>query len=473
MAVPIDLTFGLAPRIIEKQTNERRFLSAMFVLLYVSYGALGRDVFFNHLDTAMAASEDPIGLVLPYIRAFACISAISVIVLSSGLTWGLSKAPLMFAPFCFMALASTAWTGDEPKEILRNSLVLTMAWIAWPMIIHRLGLVQTVGLTLYVIATVCILSALLAVFVPSVGMHTGTEAVQQAHTGRWRGIFAHKNGLGPWAAYGSLFLFTHSWLCPGRALFWWFARICAVACLIFSGSTTSLVLFGFVFTGWIVLLLLRRYPLKLVVLLFGFGLLFLCAGLVIFQEQLFALVGRDASLTGRTDIWAFAWEYFLEAMWFGHGYQSLGGEAMLAKEASVFLQPIPGAESGYLTLLLDLGLIGFALFFVPFFIAIRNGFQWMRYVCIEDRAALELLLLILGSTLIEAVSESNSLVSTGFDGVIAFTAYFALLTTPKAPDTVHRSPRTHEARGERTIATRSRGLSIKPDRVEPTLKRLV
>lgn len=431
-----DFTFGLDSKVIEQKNKERLFLSIAFILMYWSMSAMGRDLFVNPF--LLKSEEDFYGKVIPYVRALTCIFAIFVVTASCGLSWALSKVPLMFAPYCLFALVSAFWA-DDMKVSFRGSITLTMAWIAMPMVIHRLGVVRAVRLSLYFIGVVCILSMLLAVFVPSIGVHQASDLAQAAHAGRWRGLFAHKNGLGPWAAYGSIFLFTHGRFMHANPLFLWFARIAAVCCLLFAGSATSQLMALIVLAGWIGLMGLRRYPPKLVGI--TFALASLGAGLFIFffADLIFELINRDSTMTGRTGIWALAYEYIQESPWVGYGFLSTGGDDFLGREKLFFDEAIPGPESGYLNLLMETGIVGAVLFFVPFFIALRNGFEWLKYVRLEDRAALEFLLLVLSSTLFIAITESHSLVATGYDGVMAFTALFALLTTPKSPESVRRS----------------------------------
>jgi exopolysaccharide production protein ExoQ len=427
------MTHDLDAKFVNEKSRERPFLIAMFLLIYISYGALGRDIFFNHLNSATASSEDPIGRVLPYIRVTTCILSFLVITMSAGLTWTISKIPLMFMPFCVLALASSVWS-DNPKQTLSNALMVTAMWLALPPIIHRIGLAQAMKSSLLLISAVVIISAALALLMPSIGTHTGTEFVQAVHAGRWRGIFAHKNGLGPWAAYGSIFLFTHSKFVGGPRLYWWVARLCALLCLIFSGSATSIALTAFILGTWFGFMLLRRQKLSIILTIaFFLGIMGILI-IVFLQDFVFALLQRDANLTGRTQIWQIADGFFWQRPWFGSGYQTLGGEAFLNQILLTFLQPIPGPESGYYCLLMELGIFGIAFFFVPFWASIKNGLEWLKYVRIQDRAAIEFFLTIQLSTLVLAVSETNALVSTGFDGVIAFTGLFALLTTPKSPD---------------------------------------
>jgi exopolysaccharide production protein ExoQ len=427
------LIHDLDAKLVDRKSHELTFLVLMFFLIYISYGALGRDVFYNHLNSATAASEDAIGRILPYIRVGVCILSFLVIVFSAGLTWTISKIPLMFLPFCALAVASSFWS-DDPKQTISNSLMVTAMWLALPPIIHRIGLVQAMRASLYLISVVLILSAALAILVPSIGTHTGAEFVQAIHAGRWRGIFGHKNGLGPWAAYGTVLLFTHSWLCGGPKLYWWVARAAAIMCLIFSGSATAMALTVFMLVTWMGFEMLKRQRLSIVLTTVFFIALFGLLIAVFFQDFVFSLLQRDANLTGRTEIWAIADNFLWQRPWFGSGYQTLGGSDFLNQILFAFLQPIPGPESGYYCLILELGIIGMVFFFVPFSLSIRNGFEWLKHVKIKDRLAIEFFLMIQLSTLILAITESNALVSTGFDGVIAFAGLFALLTTPKSPD---------------------------------------
>ena len=433
MAHNSTLIDDLDAKIVGAKSHERPFLVAMFLLIYIAYGALGRDIFFNHMNSATAALDDPIGRVLPYIRVFTCILSFMVITMSAGLTWTISKIPLMFMPFCVLALASTFWS-DDPKQTLSNGLMVTAMWLALPPIIHRVGLAQAMRSSIILISIVVIISAALAILVPSIGTHTGMEVVQMVHAGRWRGIFAHKNGLGPWAAYGSIFLFTHSKYCGGWPLYWWVARASALMCLFFSGSATSLALMAFILGTWSGFMMLRRQRSSVVMLTAAAMSILGLFIFIFFQDFVFSLLQRDANLTGRTEIWRIANGFVEQRPWFGSGYQTLGGTEFLNQLLLSFTQPIPGPESGYYCLLMELGIFGLAFFFVPFWTSIKNGFEWLKYVKIEDRAAIEFFVTMQLATLLLAISESNALVSTGFDGVIAFTGMFALLTTPKSPD---------------------------------------
>jgi hypothetical protein len=259
--------------------RERRVPALLFFLISIAYAALGHEVILNKADCPVCFSHDalpnvsdydPIGHFLPYARVFICGLAIVTSWLTCGARSAAARAPLLFLPFVVLALASSAWS-DAPKQVFRDAATLTALWLALPWVIHRLGAAAAVRLSLHLIAAVVVASCLLAIAVPAIGRHTGAELVQAVHAGRWRGLFGHKNGLGAWAAYGSVFLFTHSRLAGGPRLYWRFAAICALACLIFSGSSTGLIMAVSLWHAWAYLQIARRIGVWPASLLFAFA----------------------------------------------------------------------------------------------------------------------------------------------------------------------------------------------------------
>jgi O-antigen ligase len=190
--------------------------------------------------------------------------------------------------------------------------------------------------------------------------------------------------------------------------------------------------------AWVVLMLLRRFPLPAVSTFVVCTIVSVGLVMYFFADSFFDLLGRDSSLTGRTAIWAFAVDHFWDQPWIGNGYQQLGGPQFLNAIFVAFSQAIPGPESAYLELLLDVGIIGTLLFVAPMIVCVRNGFEWLKHVHLEDRAGIEFMLMTLFAVLVGGYTETGMLISTGFDGVLSFGALFALLTTPKSPEGVLR-----------------------------------
>lgn len=416
-------------------TVSRAALVAAVILIYWAYAGLGRDIVHNKLNDP--AAYDPIGAVLNYARIAACVFGIAAVAAGTTLDRALRSVPVQFAPFVAIAFASVVWA-DHPKQSFQHATLLGALWLALPMTMHRLGAASAARAVLHLIAVVCVSSFLLAVFVPEIGRHTGLEAVQYSHAGRWRGIFGHKNALGPWAAYGAVIPFTHPRLLGGSRRCLWFAGTCAVACLVFSGSSTAFVMAAALLVVRGILLLLRRGSPGLVAgATLGAGLA-AAALLPIAADGILDLVGRDTTLSGRTVVWDLALRCFRDSPFVGHGFGSLGGADFLAQLRQTVGQAIPGPESGYMTLLLDLGLVGCVLFLAPFLAALRNGLEWLPHADRADRDAIEVMLMTLGAVLVHAVTESGALVAVSFDGILGFGALFFLMTLPRSPPSILR-----------------------------------
>src|SRR5262249_12272450 len=91
-------------------------------------------------------------------------------------------------------------------------------------------------------------------------------------------------------------------------------------------------------------------------------------------ELLVAMIGRDLSLTGRTDIWDAAMPAVVANPWLGYGYYAFwlpaGGAPFWVREAVQW--QVASAHSGWLELALGLGRVGIAVF------ALQAGATLMR-----------------------------------------------------------------------------------------------
>jgi len=92
------------------------------------------------------------------------------------------------------------------------------------------------------------------------------------------------------------------------------------------------------------------------------------------------LLGKDSTLTGRTQLWSLVWKLIRSHPWFGYGYGGfwLGLQGPSAPVwRAVGWQP-PNAHNGFLDLLLDLGIIGLLLFVPVILTALRHAFTLAR-----------------------------------------------------------------------------------------------
>ena len=79
---------------------------------------------------------------------------------------------------------------------------------------------------------------------------------------------------------------------------------------------------------------------------------------------------RSETLTGRTDIWAYLTPYAMQNPFLGHGFGGFWTEEIRAETSS-------HAHNGYLDIVLNLGFVGLALFFMLFLSYCRKARQCM------------------------------------------------------------------------------------------------
>jgi O-antigen ligase len=96
-------------------------------------------------------------------------------------------------------------------------------------------------------------------------------------------------------------------------------------------------------------------------------------------ENILLGLGRDPTLSGRTNLWELAIELIGKRPWLGYGYQGFwqegGGAAVIWKSEGY--KP-PHAHNGFINMTLDLGLIGLFLFLLLLAVTYFRGIIWLR-----------------------------------------------------------------------------------------------
>jgi exopolysaccharide production protein ExoQ len=91
-------------------------------------------------------------------------------------------------------------------------------------------------------------------------------------------------------------------------------------------------------------------------------------------DSMAGMLGRDSTLTGRTNIWAMALESIAERPVLGYGYNAFWNVAPEADRISTILHwKVPHAHNGFIDLTLQLGVVGLALYLAIYFVAIRRA----------------------------------------------------------------------------------------------------
>jgi exopolysaccharide production protein ExoQ len=202
---------------------------------------------------------------------------------------------------------------------------------------------------------------------PSFGVHA------TIHPGAWKGLWYEKNQMGGLMVLGTLACACAAIVQPEERRLWIVAAVLNAGLVITSTSTTALL--GLVITcaGLIGLAMLRRGGAVTVFTLWAAaaGAAAFVALILLAPEAFFALVGKDATLTGRTGIWEALFRRVAERPVLGYGFgafwQNPWGPAWFIKHEVQW--SAPNAHNGWLDILVQLGWVGLILAVAHFVIS--------------------------------------------------------------------------------------------------------
>lgn len=196
-----------------------------------------------------------------------------------------------------------------------------------------------------------------------------------------KGVFVQKNTLGRFMALGALvFLFLAFDSKRHRHLYGASAVLCMCMIVAARSATSALsipLLLGLI---WLFSLIRARSFWRVLgpATIAGVGI---ACGLMLFADpgDLFALVGRDSTMSGRLEIWTAVLPKIMAHPWLGYGYSSfwLGMEGQASADLwSLLHWPVPHSHNGFLDLTEELGIIGLGVFLAGFIVSVRRGFSW-------------------------------------------------------------------------------------------------
>ncbi len=282
------------------------------------------------------------------------------------------------------AIASVLWT-IAPDVTLRRSLLLLGTTLFGVYLGLRYTMREQLQLLAWMLGSVIVLSFLFAIALPNYGVMSYQES--GIHAGAWRGVMTHKNILGR-----MMVLSTIVFLCvaltnpisnPKYRWLPWAGYILSILLIILSTSKTSLIVF-LTITAIIPLYRTWRHhytqliPISIVVLL----VLGSIAILLFDQLDFVALaLGKDLTLTGRTEIWNAMLDLIWERPLFGYGYNAVWRD--WNNEATAYLWrtlewECPYGHNGFMDLWIELGLGGLLLFLTSYIITYLRGVKWLR-----------------------------------------------------------------------------------------------
>lgn len=325
-------------------------IAAGLMLLLYSQGLIG-PLFADPADPESSAI-----LRLIWLPVYAL--TLVLLLLRPGATLVMLSRNLLLMALIVLALVSTLWS-VAPDDTLRRAFALAMTTAFGLWLAARFAWAELVRIIASVFGLLAVLSTFMALFVPAIGVD------QLVHAGAWKGVWWEKNTLGAMMAFGSVACLAAMMNDPARRWLWAALAVLCTALVLLSTSKTALLAWTLGVGGLGGIAISRSG--------FGFAALTLSVGLtggvlvvlvlMIAPVEAVQLLGRDATLTGRTDIWVVLLEQIRAAPWTGYGYKAYwvaeNGPVFWVRQATAW--DVPTAHNGWIEIGLALGLPGIVL----------------------------------------------------------------------------------------------------------------
>jgi len=339
---------------LEDQSHPARTLEAVacgFIVFMLSNALIG-----PLLDPTQAGGEDMPVLRLMWLPVYGLILGLAL--------WRLPRLLRFWFPVLLCSLmigwvfASASWSFD-PGTTQRRAVAAAFTTLFGLYFVSSFDgrrMAEIIAATFLILAAVGLLAA---IAYPKMGVQHDINA------GDWRGLWFEKNQMGAMMVQGALAAVAA--LAAGSR-----RRRTLVATILLCGfmvlmskSKTSLVCLMIVLAGAGTLTLMRRGPATAILLVWMGVSVGGLAALIMWlsPETVYAALGKDPSLTGRTEIWESLMRQSAKAPLTGYGY------AVFWRDDSVPANwvrhdtgwNVPTAHNGWLDMLVQLGWIGVGL----------------------------------------------------------------------------------------------------------------
>jgi O-antigen ligase len=281
------------------------------------------------------------------------------------------RAAWPLALLAALALASTVWSG-EPVVTLRRSALLCISTLFAIYLGTRYTLEKQAELLVQIF---CLMMAAIVVLYFAAPRYVVDYV---SHPGAWKGLSAYKNAFGQYMAIATLLLL----LIRFRRNEWVRYLVVALAGVMLYKAKSAASLFCCVLVIAVMpLFRLARVKAKQKPAVYTAVALLLSGGMYLFTShsgRIFDLLGRNATLSGRTGLWAAVWSAIMRRPLMGYGFDTfwanLSGAALDIRASAGWLAQ--RSDNGFLDLGLSLGLVGFLLFVLIFVVSLRNALDY-------------------------------------------------------------------------------------------------
>jgi exopolysaccharide production protein ExoQ len=284
----------------------------------------------------------------------------------------LSMQMKLVTSFPILALLLSPLSQLPTRTVSSGALLLGSILLLY-YIMSRYQLNQVLELLLVLGTGTIVASIVFAVALPQYGLDQ-----MGGHSSAWKGIFSAKNYLGNLA----LFFLTAAVSYRARTPFLRAARLSQIifclTAIAFSRAATAYMLTA-VYIGYFVTLKslhnFRKKDYFVVSFLLLVAFVSVTVVIVVWPDFLFTLLGKDVTLTGRTEIWSAVLDSIAKRPLLGYGYQAfwlgLQGESYRVILAVSWV--LAQAQNGFLDVMLEMGLVGLSIVLLVFGFAFRDG----------------------------------------------------------------------------------------------------
>jgi exopolysaccharide production protein ExoQ len=325
-----------------------------------------------------------------------------------------------------LAFASIAWSVD-PSVTFRRCIAAFFTTMAGVVIAGRFSWPRVFEVFAATYAICEALSFVYVVVAPNYGTMT------YDFPGAWRGVWSHKNVLGYEMSVAVAAFACAALANPRRRWLWVGALAVGWLLIVLSGSKTSLVAALAGSSCILLVALVRKGPAWAVAAsgVWGSGLIALAFVLFAAPDFLLDLVGKDQTLTGRTEIWSAVLHQIAHRPALGFGYGAVWDATdVWAPVQQISLEQgfvIHEAHNSWLGVWLELGYLGLAAWTI-LFVAV-----WVRAIAaLYTRPAAYFALPFLVVFSLHAYTESSVLEANELVWLI-FAAVAAKLALPDQP----------------------------------------